>query len=100
MSNPVKCFCGRDPEVNTKTIGKMRFSLSCRCGGNWASVFVRSDDQDKVYTLWGYLVANRLGNAEVAKNTTQETPTTGEEQLPFTPMVVSTPFGSHMFWGA
>jgi hypothetical protein len=99
MSNPVKCFCGREPKVNTHTKDKMVFSFSCCCGENSVSVFVRSDSQDQALKLWQHLVSNRLGRAKAAENAEQTTPKT-EEELPFIPMVSGTRFGSRLFWGA
>lgn len=61
MFNPVKCFCGRAPEVNTKINGEMKFSFACKCGGSSVAVFVRSYDQLQALDLWSKLVENRLG---------------------------------------
>lgn len=73
MLNPVKCFCGRKPEVNTKKKDGMDFSFSCCCGGSSVAVFVRSDNQLQALHLWRLLVANRLTHVKKPVDST-ETP--------------------------
>lgn len=70
---PVKCFCGRNPEINTEKKDGMNFSLSCSCGGNEVSVIVRSDNQLKALDLWRHLVTNRLTHVKTTKKPVDST---------------------------
>jgi len=100
MLNPVRCFCGRKPNIDTETKDGMNFSFSCCCGGSSVSVLVRSDNKLKALDLWRKLVINRLTTKTVGLSVKPvQTDSKNEEALSFTPMVIGTRFGSHLFWG-
>jgi len=54
-NKPVKCRCGRDPEVDEHLRG-YKYSLHCNCGDEEINLLVQSDNQRDILDTWDSVV--------------------------------------------